>query len=222
MLAEIIEYEYALEKINKFDLKETQVETLLKIINENPSISAPKLIEISEKLSDNEIIILDSGTYSIEPILNESKIINLLEFALPAITRNIPKEIIGYLTETHARAIVDKIFNVEFDETTTPEQLYARIDEIFTSGDVSIPVQGLRRRPESEHVVLAGTFTQKLHKGIQFGKKFHNKPIKSHKHNRSLLKDALKDYKMIDEETPLMKILPKFIVSLKHLLGDEK
>lgn len=220
MFAEIIEYEDAITEICDYNLDESQINTLIRIIRENPTLSASKLIEITSDLFDNKQIILDSGTYSIDPILNESQT-NLLEIAIPTITKYIPLEIIGYLTETHVKVITDKILDVEFDETTTPQELTQRIDEIFNSGDISIPVQGLRRRPASANVVLGGTFTQRLHKGIQFGDEFE-KPLKSHSSNKKILRNALEDFNMIsiDDETPLMKILPKLIMKLKNLVGD--
>ena len=93
---------------------------------------------------------------------------------------------------------------------------------MFDFGDVSFPVQGLRRRPENSQVVLAGTFTQMLHKGIQFSKEQYEQPKRSHSDNRQTLRNAMRDFKMlkVDEETPLMKILPKLIMKLKNLVGS--
>ena len=134
----------------------------------------------------------------------------------------IPKEIIGYLTETHAKKIVDKILDIEFDENTTQDDLSNRMDEMFSAGDMSIPIQGLRDQAKSVDVVMNGVFAPTLYKSIQFGKNHYEKPIKAHCKNKNTLKHALKDYKMIDEKSPLSKVLPKFIMVLKNLLGKKK
>lgn len=223
MFLELVEYDDVIEKIKEYNLTESQTNTLIKIISENPTLSVPKLLEITNQISKNEIILLDRGTYSIDPILNESKNINLLEIALPIILKYIPEDVIGYLTEYHISSITDKIFEVEFDENTSPQQLKQRIDEMFSSGDISIPVQGLRTQKISPNIILNGVIAQKLHKGIQFGKEFHKHPINSFKNNRNVLRNALKDFNMVNikDETPLTKLLPKFIVVLKNLTGEK-
>ena len=224
MFLDIVEYDKVIEEIKAFELTESQTDLFLTIICENLALSTIELIEIAKKISKNEVVLMDYGSYSLNPMLNESsKTYNLLEFIIPSLLSNIPREIIGYLTETHVGVIVEKIFDLEFDETTTPAQLQKRIDEMFSSGDISIPVQGLRQQKISPDIILNGMIAQRLHKGIQFGKKFHNKPSNSLQKNKNTLRNALKDFNMVtmDDETPLSKILPKFIVVLKKL-GSKK
>lgn len=225
MFTELMEYEVALEKIvTKTNLSESQTNILLNLINKNPEIGATELIEIATHLDKGEKYIFDgSYGYSLEPILNESLSVNLMEITVPLIMKHIPEEVIGYLTEKHAQSIVEKILTVEFDPSTDSAlELKNRIDEMFSAGDISIPVQGLRKQPNSIEVVMNGVFAPMLYKNIQFDKKFYNKPQVSHCKNKSTLKSVLKDYQMTDDETPLMKLLPKYVMVLKNLLGNEK
>jgi len=226
MFTTFVEYDMILNEINDYELSELQKKVLLRIITENPTIDVDHLLEIIDGLSNDEDIVLIDKTYSIDPILNETETetSNLLNFAIPAILKHIPNDIIGYMTESHARVIVDKIFEIEFDETTTPTQLHKRIDELFSAGDISIPIQGLRQKPLSMEVVMHGIFTQMLHKGIQFNKPFYSKhsSTKSQSHNKNTLRNALKSFNMIGmDESPLTKLLPKFIVVLNNLLGGK-
>lgn len=221
MFTEIIEIENALDKIKTYNLSENQINTLINVINENPTITAPKLLEITDDIMSGNKIILNAGEFSIDPILNESKIVNLMEIAFPIITKYIPKDIIGYLTETHARAIVNKILNVEFTPgKDTALDLRNRIDEMFALGDMSIPIQGLRKQPNTMEIVMHGVFAPMLYKGIQFDPEMYSKPKQSHCDNKNTLRNALKDYTLVggEKETPLMQLLPKFIVVLKDLL----
>ncbi len=221
MFREIIEYDDALDKINDMCLDEAQVDALITILRENPKLSAAKIIEIADHLSNDEQIILDAGTFSLDRILNESEqTISLFEIAIPVILKHIPKGIIGHLTETHTRVITDKILNLPIKDGDTKETLAKRIDEMFAAGDMSIPVQGLRQEPLPTVVVVRGMMAQPLHKGIQFKKEMYMKPEKSQQDNDCTLRSALKGYTMLDMETPLTQILPKFIMVLKNLLGD--
>jgi len=224
MFLEIVEYENIIEKIQSLHLTELQTDVFLNIISENLTLLPIELIEIAKSLSKNETILLDCGTYSLDPILNESKTINLIEIVIPLISKYIPKEILGFLTEKHVGKILEQIVDVEFDDKTTRKQLEQRIDEMFSSGDISIPVQGLRPKPVSPEIVLNGIIAQRLHKGIQFGKEFHSKPTKSLRKNKNILRYALKDFNMVttEDETPLTKILPKFFMVLKNLSGSVK
>ena len=225
MFEEIIEYQNALDEIKKFNLTEAKRNRLLHIIIENPNLTANKILEIVDNLIHGKKIILDSGVYSADPVLNEGGEYGmcLMEFVIPAVIKHIPREIIGYLGEVHAKTIIDKILDIEFDKNTTPEQLKRRIDEMFTSGDITIPVQGLNRRPETNQLVLGNEFGQRLYKAIQFGKEQYDCPVKSQSTNTNTLRYALKDYKLVDmeDETPLMKILPQFVMVLKNLLGGD-
>lgn len=221
MFTEIIEYDDALDKINEMCLDETQVDALISILIENPKLSASKIIEIADQITNDEQIILDSGTFSLDRILNESDTtVSLFEIAIPVILKHIPKGVIGHLTETHTRVIIDKILNLPINEGDTKEKISQRIDEMFAAGDMSIPVQGLRQEPLPPVVVVRGMMAQPLHKGIQFKKEMYMKPEKSQQDNNCTLRNAIKDYTMVDMETPLTQILPKFIMVLKNLLGD--
>lgn len=221
MFTEIIEYDDALDKINDMCLDEAQVDTLIRIISENPKLPAAKIIEIADQLSNDEQIILDAGTYSVDAMLNESdSTSSLFEIALPVIFKHIPKGVIGHLTETHTRVIVNKILNLPIYNGDTKETLRTRIDEMFSAGDMSIPVQGLRQEPLPAVVVVRGMMAQPLHKGIQFKKEMYMSPEKSQHDNVCTLKNALKDYTLIDMETPLTQILPKFIMVLKNLVEE--
>lgn len=221
MFLEIVEYEKVIDKIKNLNLTESQINILVEIISNNLKLTPLMILEIAGKLSRNNTILFNSGIYSLDPILNESKKreYNLLEFALPPIMAHIPKAIMEYLTESHIKCITEKIFDIPFDKYTSPNDLKNRINEVFSSGDISIPLQGLRNIPISSTVVLNGIITQKLHKGIQFGEEFHKNGLNSLERNRNTLRNALKDFNMIDVETPLSQILPKFIVVLKNLGG---
>lgn len=221
MFKEIIEYDNALDVIKDYELTEAQTDALLCILRENPTMSVSKMLEITDQLSSNEQIILDSGTFSVDRILNESTSpVSLFEIAIPVILKHIPKGVIGHLTETHTRVIIDKILNLPLYENDTRETLANRIDEMFSAGDISIPVQGLRQEPLPTVVVVRGMMAQPLHKGIQFKKEMYMKPEKSQQDNANTLRSAIKDYTMVDMDTPLSQILPKFILVLKNLLGD--
>ena len=221
MFNEIIEYDNALDVIKDYDLTEAQTNALLCILRENPTMSVSKMLEITDQISNNEKIILDAGTFSVDRILNESDSpISLFEIAMPIILKHIPKGVIGYFNESHARVIVDKILNLPIYEFDNREKLESRIDEMFSSGDISIPVQGLRQDPLPTVVVVRGMMAQPLHKGIQFKKEMYMGPEKSQASNAGTLKQALKEYTMLDMETPLTQILPKYVLVLKNLLGD--
>jgi len=226
MLNQLLECEEALEKIKEYDLNEAEINNLLGLIMEHPTFTAKQLIEITDKLSKKEKILLNSGLFSINPILNENKNYgyNLLDFAIPAITKYIPPAVLSHLTESHARVIADKILDIDFDKTTSPEQLHKRIDEMFLSGGLSIPVQGLRQQAASVDLVVRGSFAPMLYKGIQFGKEHYEKPIKSTDLNKSTLRNALKDYKFLNgkESTPMTELLPKFMIVLKKLIKNGK
>lgn len=219
----ILEYENALEEIITFQLSEVQIDKLLLIIEKNPILSASQLIELANGLSKNNKILLNAGEFSIDPILNESiEIQRLVDYVIPAITKHIPKKVLCHLDERQVREIIDDILEVEFDSNTTPTQLKKRIDEMFTSGDMSIPPQGLRGAAESVEIIMIGAAAPIVHKAIQFGKELYDKPKKSTETNKNTLKDALKGYKLVkfdDSETPLMKMLPKFTVVLKKLVN---
>lgn len=224
MFTKLVEYDFILDKIaTKTHLTEEKINTLIRLIIENPNISANTLFDISISLDKGEKFIFDGGqVFSLEPMLMESSTVNLMEITIPLITKHIPQEIIKYLTEKHARSIVESILNVEFNpENDTVLDLRNRIDEMFDAGDISIPVQGLRKDPNSVEVVMNGVFAPMLYKGIQFGPQFHKKPIESHCKNKSTLKQVIKDYTFVKSETPLMLLLPKFIITMKNLLGNE-
>lgn len=222
MFKEIVEYENVLEHIIETNLNENQTNLLINLLENNLDLPADSIIEIVGNIQSGEKIIMDGGVeYSFDPILNESEGVNLITVALPLITKHIPEQVINHLTEKHAVSIVNSILEVEFDEEDTVITLQNKINEMFEAGDISIPVQGLRKEPTTLEIMTHGVFAPMLYKNIQFGKKFHKKPIESHCKNKSTLKDALKSYKMVDGETPLMKLLPKFIITMKDLLGKK-
>lgn len=227
MFTELIQYNDIIEKIADLDLTESQVDSLLLAIKENPSMSAPQLLEIGDKLSQNEEIIMGSGTFSIHPILNESDTVtmSLLEFIVPAISKHIPNDVLGYLTESHAVAIIDTILDMRVDSNISIDGLHNKIDEMFSAGDIGIPLSGLRKQSASVDVIMNGMFGPiLLHKGIQFKKDQYNQPMLSQSKNNGTLRNVLKDYEMVgcDTDSPLSKLLPKFIIMMKRLMGDKK
>ena len=73
-----------LDVIKDYDLTEAQTNALLCILRENPTMSVSKMLEITDQISNNEKIILDAGTFSVDRILNESDSpISLFEIAMP-------------------------------------------------------------------------------------------------------------------------------------------
>ena len=221
MFKELIDYDNALDIIKEYDLDTIKINTLLQILRENPSITVPKLIEITGQLHNDERIILGSGVYPIHPILNESKkTISLLEIVIPSLLKHIPKQIIGYLTEKQTKIIVDKILNTPIDANTTLDGLKIKLDEMFTTSEINIPVQGFRQHPESSLVVVRGLISPQLHKGIQFDKNNYISYDKSRCNNNYILKNVLSDYSVDSTDTPIGQILPKFILVLKKLLED--
>lgn len=221
MFNEIIEYDKVLDAIIDYELSESQIDALLCILRENPTMTVPKILEITDHLANNNRIVLDSRTYSIDRILKESTSnISLFEITIPIILKHIPKGIIGYLTESHIHIIVDKILNLPFYESDNVNTLTRRIDEMFGSGDISIPIHGLRQEPISPVIVIRGMMAQPLHKGIQFSKEMYGSSHRSKEVNNCILGNALRDYTMIDMNSPLNQILPKFILVLKNMLGD--
>jgi len=223
MFTEIIEYENILDDIvENTTLSEHQTDKLIKIITENPTLTPEELYTLAIDIYNDEKIIMDGHQeYVFDPILNENTQTNLLEIALPIIRKYIPDTIISHLTEKHARVIVDSILDVEIMESDNKETLSQRIDEMFSAGMMAIPVQGLRPTPTTVEVVTHGVFAPMLHKGIQFDKKFHKKKRCNKMMNKSTVRDALKGYKMLDSSTPLEMMLPKILVTLKHLLGKK-
>jgi len=220
MFTNFIEYETALEKIVETDLTENQIDKLLQIITENSSLTTTDLYDIVTNISNGEKIIMDGyKEYAFDPILNENRETNLIEIAIPIIRKYIPDTMIGYLTEKHAMVIIDKIMEVEFKIDDTKETLTNRIDEMFNAGDLSIPIQGLRKEPTTVEIITNGVFAPMLHKGIQFGEKFHKK--EKCNNNKLTIKDTLKGYSMLDTTSPLELMLPKMIVTLKDLLGKK-
>ena len=220
MFTDFIEYETTLEKIVETNLSENQIDNLLQIITENSSLTPIELYDIVTNISNGEKIIMDGyKEYAFDPVLNEHKITNLIEIAIPAIRKHIPESIICHLTEKHARVIVENIMGVEFVIGDTKETLSDRIDEMFSAGNLSIPIQGLRPESTTIEIITNGVFAPMLHKGIQFGKEFHKKE-KCNK-NKLTIKDALKGYSMLDTKSPLELMLPKIIVTLKDLLGKK-
>ena len=225
MFTALIEYEFILDKIStKTNLSENQTNRLIQLIEQNPTIGASELFDVSLALNNGEQYLFDGAKeYSLDPILNESSNINLMEITIPIIMQYIPKEVLGYLTEKHAKSIVESIVSIEFNPTKdTTEDLRNRIDEMFASGDMTIPIQGLRKEPRSIEVIMNGVFAPMLYKNIQFDSKYYDKSNNSTYDNNSTLKKALKDYKPMSVDTPLSKLLPKFVMVLKNLIGDEK
>ncbi len=221
MFVDLIEYDIALDEISTIGLTESKVDVLTEIILKNPTLTPDQLIEIAYQLDSNKKLILNDGKeFSINPILNESKCVNLMELVIPVITKYIPTNILKHFNESHVKSITDKILNIPFDDNTSIFELRERIDEMFSSGDMSIPIQGLRKEPSSIEVVMHGIFAPILYKGIQFGKEHYAPLSVSQCKNKLILRDALKAYTLVDNDTTLIQLLPKYIITLKKLLGN--
>lgn len=222
MFATILEYDIIFDKIlieTNIKNNKQKAQKFINIILEYPHISANKMLEIAISIDKNENIIFDGyNAFSIHPILNESTNINLMDIIIPLINKHIPKNIIGHLTEKHAMSIINKLLEVEFKSTDSVLDLRLRLDEMFSAGDITIPVNGLRSEANPIEVVMAGVFAPMLYKYIQFGKDFHKSPNS----NKSTLRDVINNYTMVDNDTPLMKLLPKFILTLKDLLPSKE
>ena len=218
MFIDMIEYDCSLSYITSLGMNEAQVDTLLLVINENPTLSNVKLIEIADQLVIDQKIILGTSIYYTNPMMNESTTISLLEFTIPAILNNIPYPIIEYLTESHARIIVDKILSMDIDSYTTGATIEMSINEMFSSGAIAIPVQGLRKEPSNVGLVINGIFAPMLNKSIVFTNGHIQIPDTSRGRNNKFLKGVLSTS---NENTALMNVLPKYVVTLKNMIKDK-
>jgi len=85
---------------------------------------------------------------------------------------------------------------------------------MFSAGQISIPIQGLRNPPNSLSIVMNGVFAPLLYRNIPFGGSGKDE-------NTKTLKQALRTTKQDDGESPLMKLLPQMVMTLKKLLKDK-
>lgn len=215
MFATIIDYDNILDRI----LIETSIKTdkektqkLLDFIFEHPTISPEKLFNVAISIDTYQTKIFDGYTeFSVHPILNESVGVNLMEVVVPLISKYIPKNIIGHLTTQHAKSIVNSILDVKMKESDTVVDLRNRLDEMFTSGSILIPVSGFRTEAESTEVIMAGVFAPMVYKRISFNNNINN---------NEPLRNIISNY-TTNEDTPLMKLLPKFTITMKDLLADK-
>ncbi len=217
MLQEIILFENILDIISKKNLSESQITLLITIIEENTTISPKQLLTTFNNIIDNKTIIMDGGqTYSIHPILTESNEVNLVEIVIPTIIKNIPNGVLSHLTEKHAVSIVNQILDTELNLVTSIIGIKQAINEMFSSGQILIPVQGLKPESTNTNIIMHGAFAPLLYKKLDM-----SQLLQSNKNKKTTLRSALTGYKSIDD-TPLMKLLPKIVVTLKDLLGKKK
>jgi len=217
MFSEIIEYEKILEKIvNDTDLTENQINKFISIIVDYPTLSPQQLLDLSISINNDEKIIMDGYTeYAFNPILNESKKITLLELVLPIIRENIPDTILIHMNETSLVMLLNEILNLPINLNDNQSTITTKINEMFSSGNLSIPIQGLRKQPTTIEIVTNGVFAPMLFKGIQFDKKFHKLNNKSR-----TIRDLLQSVEP-SSLTPLQQILPKILITLKQLLKTQ-
>ena len=194
----------------------TQSDVLIRTITEHPTMTITELITTVANIVDNKKLIFDGyKEYAFDPILHENANINLLEIAIPIIRKHIPDGVLCALTEKHAVVIVNQMLEVKFNSMDNGLTLRSKIDEMFSTGQITIPVQGLRNPPNSLSIVMNGVFAPLLYRNLPFGSS-------SKDANTQTLRQALQDTKQDNGESPLMKLLPKLVMTLKQLLKDTK
>ncbi|RLC46442.1 MAG: hypothetical protein DRH57_06070, partial [Candidatus Cloacimonadota bacterium] len=152
--------------------------------------------------------------YAFDQILMENTNINLMEVVVPVLRKHTPEGVLCSLTEKHAVSIVNQILEVKFSSMDNGLTLKSKINEMFTSGQISIPIQGLRNPPNSLSIVMHGVFAPLLYRNIPFGGSDKDE-------NTKTLRQALQSTKQDNGESPLMKLLPQMVMSLKKLLKDK-
>ena len=212
---DLLALENAFDTLVSSNLSESKINTFETIMLEHRNIPHIKIIEIIDDLintNDNRIIV-DKQEFYFEPILNESSNLqsqsNIMTLALPNILKTIPKNVLSHLTETHIIQIVKSIMNIPLMEDDTYLTINNKINEMLTSGDILIPVQGLRRNPEKPEIIVQGVLAPLLYKPFKLDKCSIKKG------------DTLKKYLQRtnqDENTPLMDLLPKHMVKLRKLI----
>jgi hypothetical protein len=193
----------------------TQANILIKMITEHPTMTINELTTTVSNIVDNQKYIFDGHTeYAFDPILMENENINLMEVVIPILQKHIPKGVLCSLTEKHAVVIVNQILDVEFNPTDNGLTLKNKINEMFSAGQITIPIQGLRNPPNSLSIVMNGVFAPLLYRNIPFGGSDKDE-------NTKTLRQALQSTKQDNEDTPLMKLLPQMVITLKKLLKDK-
>lgn len=210
------DYAIAINNITEnYNFTPTQADKLIRTITENPTMSTQQLNDAAENILNNEKYIFDGyKEYAFDPILTESQDINLLEVVIPVLKKHIPEGVLGSLTEKHALSIVSQLLEVDFNENDNGLTLRHKIDEMFSTGQISIPVQGLRNPPNSMSIVMNGVFAPLLYRNIPFG-------MSTKDSNNETLRQALQSTKSNKEESPLMKLLPQMVMTLKKLLKKD-
>lgn len=208
MITTLIEYKNKLDYIlEDTTLTESQVDTLVHVIKENPNITPQEFYEIAIEIDKHDKIIFDGyKEYSFDPILNESSSTNLLEIVLPIINKYIPESVLSHMSNTAIVNLIEQILEVNVEDMTN---ISKRIDEMFSAGDISIPVQGLEKEPRSLEIITNGVFAPMLYKSIQFDKQMY-KNDKSRK-----LKDIINDEK--ESNSPIIELIPTILIKLKKL-----
>jgi len=193
----------------------TQADILIRIITEHPTMTITELTNTVTNIVDNQKYIFDGHKeYAFDPILMENENINLMEVVIPVLRKHIPDGVLCSLTEKHAVSIVNQILEVEFSSMDNGLTLKSKINEMFTAGQISIPIQGLRNPPNSLSIVMHGVFAPLLYRNIPFGGSDKDE-------NTKTLRQALQSTKQDNGESPLMKLLPQMVMSLKKLLKDK-
>jgi len=193
----------------------TQADILIRMITEHPTMTINELTTTATNIVDNQKYIFDGHKeYAFDPILMENENINLMEVVIPILQKHIPEGVLCSLTEKHAVAIVNQILEVDFNSSDNGLTLKSKINEMFSAGQISIPIQGLRNPPNSLSIVMNGVFAPLLYRNIPFGGSDKDE-------NTKTLRQALRSTKQDNGESPLMKLLPQMVMTLKKLLKDK-
>lgn len=211
------DYTIAINKITEnHSFSSTQVDMLIRTITENPTMTTQDLMDTAINIANNKKFIFDGyKEYAFDPILMENETINLLEIVIPVLRKHIPDGVLCSLTEKHAISIVSQLLEVKFDENDNGLTLRNKINEMFSTGQITIPVQGLKNPPNSLSIVMNGVFAPLLYRNIPFG-------VSGKEENNQTLKQALQSTKQDNGESPLMKLLPQMVMTLKKLLSKAK
>jgi len=210
------DYIIAINKITENNtFSSTQVDMLIRTITENPTMTTQDLMDTYNNIADNKKYIFDGHKeYAFDPILMESESINLMEIVIPILRKHIPDGVLCSLTEKHAVVIVNQLLEVAFSSMDSGLTLKSKINEMFSAGQITIPIQGLRNPPNSLSIVMNGVFAPLLYRNIPFGGSDKDE-------NTKTLRQALQSTKQDNGESPLMKLLPQMVMTLKKLLKDK-
>ena len=194
-----VKYEYVLDKILEVGLNENQKSLFLEKVRELSKITPETIFLLAEALKKGEKRIFDGYKYiPLDNILLEHKdYIDYMDLVLPKIVKYIPLPILEYFSEKQAVSLINQINELEISD-----DLDKKLNEVFLSGDLSIPVQGLRGEPISYNVVVNGVLSPLLNKKLK-------------KENGSKIKHALYDYEFLDTGSDFIKIYYKFRSKLK-------